>query len=1105
MTFHSNKSLSQYLFSLLLFIFFASTLFAQQSNPLINSGEVLKEGEKLHNDKKYKEAIAAYKKISRSDTNYADALFELSYTCYADSQFLVSHNYAVEGMRLFPALFTKFALQDANSLDELERQPEAMALYEAALKKNPHAYLVYFNKGLAHIRTKQLLEAKNCFQQCLLINPYYSSAHYYIASLYFEEGNLVPAMLAFKTYLMVAPSGKYNSVVLKKVNSIAKVTDEVLDYVKNYKAQKEDNFDLLQQIVLSKVALDRQYKLQVDLEDNIVRQMQVVDEKLAYNKNDKGFAMQFYVPLYEKIYKAQDFEAMIFNLFSGFEIKPVEAWNKKNKKKTELYVNNAVAYLNEIRSTRVLTATDRKDAATRYLFEEGDFVGKGSYKMANNKNTFFGPWEFFYDNGTLKSKGVFDEQEKKTGEWNYYHSNGQLKEKTVYKNDMAEGLSEGWFKNGNKWFLESFTNGKMEGIQTIYYYNGNLKSIIQYKGGEKNGTEKLYNISGILTGTQEYTKDKLNGMGISLYANGAVKDQATYKDDKAQGSYKSFYENGAKQQEGDFIDNLRQGLWTTYYESGTVNEKTMYKDNEITGEFTEYYENGKLSRRGNYTKKKIDGKIEGYDDDGKLYTDAMYEKGKLREINFYDKKGTNIFNTTTRRGAADITFYSPQGIKTSEGHFDKEGNKDGRFTTYFASGKKSGETDYKAGLENGDNITYYNNGQKKLQNTFAAGVEDGYVKSYFYNGKLNYEGWVIQDQKQQHIIYYNNFGDITEKAHYLDNELDGYTEFKYPKNIPDYEHIYHNGWLEGINQFDSTGKIISVNDFKNGKGPLVFKHYSGKNAVEGMYDHYMLTGSYKIFFFDGSLVSAAFYKNDERDSIFKEYFYGGILRMEGNYRNGNKTGVWKYYYENGKLKEEAAYKDGKLNGIDKTYNEDGSADKLLNYKDNEIDGEYKIFGDNNQLAVVMYFKEGDLQSYSYEAKDGKLVQPILLKGASGKVIAYYKNGSPSADIEYLDNDGQGLRKFFYSNGKIHIDGTREFGYDNGVKKVYYATGTIMKEENYVLGNYHGSRKTYFPNGKIEADENYYNDEQHGTCKYYDVQGKLKQTRVYFYGNLLSVK
>ena len=1092
------------IFSLAFFILLFNNVSAQQNNPLINSGQLIEQGNKLYEEKKYKESIELYKKISRNDTNYSDALYELSYSYYADSQMTAAHNYAQDGMRLFPDEYTKFALLDGNILDDMKRTDDALALYDEAIKRNPHSPVLFFNKGLTLVKQDKYAAAKASLEQSLLINPYYSSAHYLLGGIFYDEGNLVAAMLAFKMYLLVAPSGKYSNLAIQKLSSISKVTDEVLTNVKKYKPGREDNFDMQQQILLSKISYDKKYKLEADLEDYIVRQIQVVDEKLEYSKNDKGFCMQYYVPFFIKTFKEGQFEPMIFTMFSGLELKPVQSWIKSNKKKKEAFSATAVDYLNEIKYSRVLTATERKTAPVFYLYNDGKFLGKGTYSRANEKVTLTGPWEFYYDNGTISAKGNFNDKEQKTGEWLYFYNNGQLKQKTIFKDDQEEGLSEGWFSNGNRWFTETYAAGKLEGPDNTYYYNGNLKSSVVYKAGEKDGIQKSYSSSGDLTFVQNYSAGKKSGEGTSYFSNGKMQDQLTYKDDKAQGTYKSYYKSGAPEQQGEFTDNMRQGLWTSFYEDGTVKEKTTYKDNEITGEFTEYYENGKLSRKGNYTKKKIDGKLESYDDDGILYHDATYEKGKLREINFYDKKGTNIYNTTTRRGAADITFYSPAGIKTGQGYFNKDGMKEGKFTEYFASGKISSETDYKEGIQDGPAITYYNNGQKKLEHHFTNGEEDGYVKGYFYNGKLNYEGWVIAGSKQQHIIYYNNLGDIIEKAHYLDNELDGYTEHYYPGNIRDYESKYRNGWTEEINQFDTTGKVISSNVPEKGTGPVSYKHFNGKTSAAGHFDHYMLTGEYKIFFFDGSVSSVSYYLKDERDSSYKDYFYGGVLRTEGKYKNGEKTGVWKYYYKNGKLKEESTYKDGKLNGIDKSYNEDGTTDKVMYFKDNDLQGEYKTFGDNNQLAFIMNFKEGVLQSYTYEDKTGKLLPAIPMKGASGKIEAYYKNGTQSAEINFLDNDVQGVRKLFYSTGKVYVDSKREFGYENGVKKVYYPSGTLMREENQVLGNFHGGCKTYYPNGKLESEENYYNDELHGICRYFDMQGKLKQTRTYFYGNLLSV-
>ncbi|HMC83951.1 MAG TPA: hypothetical protein VKI61_00430, partial [Chitinophagaceae bacterium] len=68
-------------------ILFSVLVFAQEKNPLINSGEIISEAVKLHDAGKYKEAIDQYKKINRNDTNYVWALYETALSYSADSQY----------------------------------------------------------------------------------------------------------------------------------------------------------------------------------------------------------------------------------------------------------------------------------------------------------------------------------------------------------------------------------------------------------------------------------------------------------------------------------------------------------------------------------------------------------------------------------------------------------------------------------------------------------------------------------------------------------------------------------------------------------------------------------------------------------------------------------------------------------------------------------------------------------------------------------------------------------------------------------------------------------------------------------------------------------
>ncbi|MEO7045430.1 MAG: hypothetical protein ABI091_09020 [Ferruginibacter sp.] len=1100
---YPSKTLS---FPFILFFLFLVNISAkgQTNNPLINSGDVINNGAKLFETKKFSQAIDSFKKINRSDTNYYKAVFETGYAYYLDSQFNKALEYFKLGEQLFPNKYTLFSMQEANTLDELDRSNEAIKIYDSAITKTPYDCLLFFNRGVVNYKLKNYTEAKRDMQKCLLINPFYSSAHYYLGRAYLLQGNLVPAMLAFKTYLLVEPGGKYYKNAIANLSDISKVTDDVLEYVKNNSSTKEDNFSLQQEILLSKLSLDKQYKLKADLEDNIVRQIQVVDEKLEYSKNDKGFCMQFYVPFYVNTLKNGNFETMIFYIFSGIGDKKIDSWLKSNKKDKEVFINYASNYFDEIKRTEVLDYTKRESETSSYVYNNQKLFGKGV--LTKDKDPLYiGKWDFFFDNGITQATGSFNDAGKKNGLWTYYYDNGQVKEKTNAINGLANGLAEGWFDNGNKRYNEKYIDGKVNGIQTIYYYNGKVKSIINYKDDLKNGIQKYFDYKGQLSSTQTTVDDKLEGNYKSYYPNGAVKNEVNYIADKEEGTYKSFYQSGKLYAQGEYKNDKRQGLWIFYYESGAVSQKTSYQDDDITGDYSEYYENGQVSAKGAYYKKKIDGTLENFDEDGKKYVDYVYEKGKLREVNFYDKKGNSISTTTTRKGAANIVFYNPEGIKASEGFFTKGGDKDGKFVTYFNSGKISQETNWKNGIQDGPQIDYYQDGKIKRSSNFTDGDEDGYVKDFNANGSLNSEGWIVKGDKQQQRIFYNNVGDITSKEYYLNNELSGYSENYSPGNKISSEYSYYNGWLSSITQFDSTGKILVVNKLDKGNGIFIYKYPNGKNSYVGNYNDYMQDGASTSYFPDGKIFIESYFKNDSRDSIYKVYYYGGKLKMEGKFSEGQRTGDWKFYYKNGKISEEETYVNGDVQGIDKIYMTDGGLDKIISFKDGQLDGAYKAYGDKNELAIQLNYKAGTIKSYQYEEKPGVLCAPIIIKGGTGKLIAKYPNGKESAILNYLNNEQQGERKIFYSDGNICSESIRLNGYTNGSLKIYYPNGKVWQEENYVVGNLQGPRKSYYPDGKIESEENYYNDQYNGINKYYDEQGKLKQTFIYYYDTLLDVK
>ncbi len=1078
---------------------------AQTGNEVINSGELLEKGTKLHDDGKYKEAIALYKTIPRSDTNYRSALYELSFNSYADSDYDASKRYAELGLKLFPSELPDWYTLLADALDEMNKRDEALLCYDSILKVAPYNYVTWFNKGITMYNLEKFKEAKALFQKTLLINPYYTSAHYFLGKIYLKEGNLPAALFCFTTGLAINPENRYRDKSVTALASIASVKDDVAAAAANAQPTSADNFDLQQEILLGKIALDKQYQLKTEVEDPITRQIQVLIEKVEFSKNDNSFCMQFYVPFYKKIFEEDRFNELVNYMFSGLDIKPVQEYGKKHKKEIEDYKSFATAYFNGIRETQVLNAQDRQAASIHYYVEDGAITGKGAWRETNGNKMFYGPWEFYYNNGQLKSKGVLNDRENKDGEWIFYYRNGMLKEHSTYLDDSLTGKCSFWFDNGNLSSECDYKDNKEEGEKTTYYFNGLVRSIAQYKGGKKNGVAKGYKATGLLSYIATYKDDMQDGPETFYQPNGKIQSESNYAADKADGPYKKYDEDGVLIMQGTYSQDKADGPWKEWYSSSKLKNEYTYQNGNLEGVYTEYFENGRIKSQTTYTKGKQEGKEQFYDEDGKLYCETESENNRLRELKYFDKAGNEISNTTTRHGAGTLTFFDVYGNKTSEGYYNKDGQENGVTTSYFNDGKISSTANYINGELNGDKTVYYHNGVINDKLNYKNGKGDGYYIDWYENNKKSYEGWMVDGDKQGPFYDYNTLGDLTSVIYYKDGDEDGYAEYYYPNGKKDYEELNEVGWLKHITQFDSTGKIMEDVDLPKGSVDFEFKYSNGKPYINASYRNYHLHGRYDAFFPDGSVFYTLFYKQGVKDSIYRQYYYGGQLDREGKYANGEKEGVWKYYYENGKLYYAEEYKHDNLVGKSIFYNDDGTLNRQYYYKGNSLDSEAVYYGDNNKVAMVFNYHDGRLMGYTYEGKDGKLVNEIPLKNQSGAVTAYYKNGTKSAEMTFDNGVVDGLRTLYFSNGKVFTQGQRLWGNYQGEQKKYNVSGQLLSEENYYYDNLHGAAKYYYPDGKVKADENYYNGELNGICKYYDETGKLKQIRFYYFGLLESVQ
>jgi antitoxin component YwqK of YwqJK toxin-antitoxin module len=1082
-----------------------TSAFAQKSG-LINSGELLKQGGLLHDSSRYKQALLVYDKISRSDTNYVRSLYERALSCEADSQYAKAIAYCREGLALKdkreyePDIYAVYG----STLSDMQKYDEAIKIFDEGIAKYPVTPGLFFNKGIAYMGQKRFANAEAQFQKTLLINPYLYSAHYRLALAALQQGKIVPAFLSCTAYLFVCPQGRYFSPAINMLSAISKVTDEIMAFKNNRTETPDADYQLVEEILLSKIALDKQYKPIIALDDQISRQIQVVFEKMEYNSQNKDFYMQYYLPYLKQVFKSGKFELFINSAFSNANVPVVKEYNKKNRKEIDALLDEAGNYFNNIRSTQLLNYSSRDTVTQRYVYENGKLVGKGV--LINNGKTLIGPWSFYYAAGNLKGTGLYTQAGERTGQWKFYNVDGTPKSVEQYVNGKQNGLQDYYHDNGAFSSHETELNGQLDGPATVYYYGGAKKREVMYKAGKKDGPEKAYYPNGNLQSSSIYTAGILNGPYKEYYKTGIVKEAGVYVNGDIEGPCKMYNEAGGASADMVFIKGKVNGEWKSYYDSGKLKEKRNYMAEIEDGPHQEYFDNGQPAENYTAKKGKINGEATYYSKTGKVYSTFIYDNGVIKAVKFMDPAGKQLFASELKNDLIDVISFTPDGVKKSHAFYNGKGELTGADTIFYPSGKVNQISQYKNGELNGPMLTYYLNGQKKWEVNMTDGKNDGYYESYYMNGLPESEGWIKAGESQGEWVYYDAMGKLSSKNYYVDGELSGYKEDFDPSGKKTIEQKYDTGLLQEMTQYDDNGKVIATDIFPKGAGKYTLHFPNGKVRVQGTFINGNLNGAYQSFYFDGSLEVNSFYKAGDLDSTYTAYYYGGVKQLERKYHYGSKAGISTAYNEDGTLSNTINYVNDVASGERLSYDISGSKDFIMNYKDGLSDGLTQKFDtDGKTLAYQIMFDNDAAVSYSYQGTDGKLVPFIPIANINGLFKSFYANGKVSRESGYADGVKHGKTIVYYSNGQLRSDDTMVYGTTDGHSKEYYPDGKLMSESFYVLDNLDGVAKEYYKSGTLKKESVYMYGNNHGPVKYYDEAGKLTKTMLYNYGNLISVK
>ena len=155
--------IAKFLFVALLAI--STQLFAQDVEPkieLIPSGSLIKRGIALFDSARYDEAALVFRQVSRNDTAYGDAIYELAYTLETQEKYDSALLLVREGM-LLPGEKSNYYILMGNLFSKKGMPDSAVKVYDKGLKLFPYNYLLHFNRGIALMKQKNYPEAEKAF------------------------------------------------------------------------------------------------------------------------------------------------------------------------------------------------------------------------------------------------------------------------------------------------------------------------------------------------------------------------------------------------------------------------------------------------------------------------------------------------------------------------------------------------------------------------------------------------------------------------------------------------------------------------------------------------------------------------------------------------------------------------------------------------------------------------------------------------------------------------------------------------------------------------------------------------------------------------------
>jgi antitoxin component YwqK of YwqJK toxin-antitoxin module len=245
---------------------------------------------------------------------------------------------------------------------------------------------------------------------------------------------------------------------------------------------------------------------------------------------------------------------------------------------------------------------DGHTAAAHMYHPNGRIKAKGLYRDQKKDSL----WQFFNDDQVLVLEETYARDVLNGVQRSYFPATGKPVEETHYTMGRRNGPWQRWYDNGKLWSKGSYTDDELDGDYEMNFPDGRPKMRGRYAQGMRTGVWLEFNDNGTVR-TQtgfvagvEKTVKRENGTFEEFYPSGITKSRVTYLKGRLHGPFTEWYDKG------EFRHTTRPGKEGAPPEAveelvGTVpRRKGEYREGQLHGPVELFREDGSTEKTEMY-------------------------------------------------------------------------------------------------------------------------------------------------------------------------------------------------------------------------------------------------------------------------------------------------------------------------------------------------------------------------------------------------------------------------------------------------------------------------------------------------------------------------